>query len=517
MSQKILTKKWLLYIIINQIFQYIYLGNALSWYNQLEILIFYIINIILVNLICFVIEVYNIENKSEIHKVISVYIYITWYFIFQIKNIDNLLIIPLTQLILWWICIDYMFQSYKDKKINGLKMTLYIMFIGLIYCRLVDYKVFLILYQALLIVLFFFPVLIILLKRRMLNKYGLNIKKKIQALILFSVVLLFEIFIGANHSLFYWQNIDYDLYVITIVLYLSLNIIKDLNLTFHNAKALMYEAGTVARVVLLVVAVIFCYMIGRKHFVNLTVWCFFTFCISIQIHMMCNIERKYRFMTREDITDLQYFEQSINWGIRELQKVHEKEKVFAEFLHDELLQDIIYLKNRLDVPGGKYIETKDVEIIRNLISTVRDTMNSYSPLIIKSISLKENYKNLIKLIQERYKDKDIIVDFYCDKDFFLESPYDILFYRIIRELLNNAFKHANTELIEIHLYLDERSNVILCVKNDGYEGEGEISIGWGTNSLKQDIENIGGTIIISEHSFGVISIVVDVPLLKGSV
>lgn len=110
------------------------------------------------------------------------------------------------------------------------------------------------------------------------------------------------------------------------------------------------------------------------------------------------------------------------------------------------------------------LSTDDKQFILSLINKIRNTVDSYSPLIIKSISLKENYKNLIKSMQQRYSKNDIIIDFYCDKDFFLEKPYDILIYRIMKELLNNAFKHSNAELIELRLYLNKRSDIVLSIK-----------------------------------------------------
>lgn len=305
MKQRYTVKKWLLYIVINQLIQFIYLGYALFWFNHIAILMFYILNVVLINSFCFIIEVYNIENRYDIHRVIGVCIYITWYFIFEINNVDRLLVLPLTQLIVWWVSIDYIFQGYKDRKIGLLKMFLYISFGGVIYSWLVSYKIFLIFYQAMIILLLVFPILIVALKKSMLNKYGLKIKKKINVLVILSSILLVEVLVGANNSVFYLWNIDYDLYIVTIILFLMYIVVKNLRISLTSFKILMYEAAIILRVILLILALLIGIIIVKKHENILILVCIFAFLISLQIHVICNIEKKYRFSEQTDISNFE--------------------------------------------------------------------------------------------------------------------------------------------------------------------------------------------------------------------
>lgn len=62
------------------------------------------------------------------------------------------------------------------------------------------------------------PVLIVPLKKNMLNKYGIHIKNKIKVLIVLSCTLLVEVLVCANKSIFYLRDIDYDLYIITMLM-----------------------------------------------------------------------------------------------------------------------------------------------------------------------------------------------------------------------------------------------------------------------------------------------------------
>lgn len=145
MSNKLLTKNWLVYIIINQIIQFTYLLDAFFWYDHILILYFYIIAISLLNSFCYVVEIYNLENNKEVHKVILSCLYTTWFLIFE-TNFENLLFIPLTQLVVIWIFVNYIFCGYQDKKIKILKISIYIFFLCTIYTWLINYSVFLVLY-----------------------------------------------------------------------------------------------------------------------------------------------------------------------------------------------------------------------------------------------------------------------------------------------------------------------------------------------------------------------------------
>lgn len=509
MSNKLLTKNWLVYIIINQIIQFTYLLDAFFWYDHILILYFYIIAISLLNSFCYVVEIYNLENNKEVHKVILSCLYTTWFLIFE-TNFENLLFIPLTQLVVIWIFVNYIFCGYQDKKIKILKISIYIFFLCTIYTWLINYSVFLVLYQALMVLMLIVPVLIVPLKKNMLNKYGIHIKNKIKVLIVLSCTLLVEVLVCANKSIFYLRDIDYDLYIITMLMFLLYIAVRDLKFSIGSFKNLLFEVGIIFRIVFWAITLLFCFIFfNREYMAICSIVCILFFLISLQIHILCNLEKKYHYLDYELLYDSSYFD----WYIKQLQKVQEHDKLFAEFLHDEILQDIIYLKNRITINQEKMLSTDDNQFILSLINKIRNTVDSYSPLIIKSISLKENYKNLIKSMQQRYSKNDIIIDFYCDKDFFLEKPYDILIYRIMKELLNNAFKHSNAELIELRLYLNKRSDIVLSIKNDGCEKGAEYKIGWGTNSLEEDVRNIGGKIVLNQYANGIVLIIVEIPLL----
>lgn len=166
----------------------------------------------------------------------------------------------------------------------------------------------------------------------------------------------------------------------------------------------------------------------------------------------------------------------------------EESKEFSDFLHDEILQDVLNIKRYME---KEYKE----ELVDNLITKIREGMDFYSPHIFPKISLKDNYKFLIKNIGERYKSKKIVVDFYCDDNIFLSNPYDIFIYKCIRECLNNIYKHTESIFVCIDLRIEDQK-ILLIIENDegdfNTENLSNTNIGRGWSYIIASVDKLGG-------------------------
>lgn len=138
-------------------------------------------------------------------------------------------------------------------------------------------------------------------------------------------------------------------------------------------------------------------------------------------------------------------------------------KEIADYFHDDVLQDIIFLKKAID---EKELSGKEIsEGLNELILSIRNKIDGLAPIIIPSQSLYENIYSSIKQISNRYKDKALLVDFFCDKEIYLENPYDIIAIKIIKELLNNIYKHTSSNFAEISIIF-KNDKLIIISKND---------------------------------------------------
>lgn len=78
-----------------------------------------------------------------------------------------------------------------------------------------------------------------------------------------------------------------------------------------------------------------------------------------------------------------------------------------------------------------------LDTLTELNASIRFQMQTYHPNLVKSLTLKENIQNLLDSMEENHS-ANICLD--CDKDVFLVEPYNVLIYRMIKELVTNALK-----------------------------------------------------------------------------
>ncbi|QUO32821.1 hypothetical protein KFE17_03450 [Faecalicatena sp. Marseille-Q4148] len=141
---------------------------------------------------------------------------------------------------------------------------------------------------------------------------------------------------------------------------------------------------------------------------------------------------------------------------------------FSRVLHNDVLQDIGGAKNLLSLRSPDIDETK--RILSDLELRVRNIMNFYSSNIFSGYSSWEHIEYMLAAIKKLYPQKDILVDFTIDgearialkKSDSLEQAM-----QIIKELVNNVYKHAAATFIHLEIVLNEESKLVITCQNDG--------------------------------------------------
>ncbi len=141
---------------------------------------------------------------------------------------------------------------------------------------------------------------------------------------------------------------------------------------------------------------------------------------------------------------------------------------FSRVLHNDVLQDIGGAKNLLSLRSPDIDETK--RILSDLELRVRNIMNFYSSNIFSGYSSWEHIEYMLAAIKKLYPKKDILVDFTIDgearialkKGDSLEQAM-----QIIKELVNNVYKHAAATFIHLEIVLNEESKLVITCQNDG--------------------------------------------------
>ncbi len=207
-------------------------------------------------------------------------------------------------------------------------------------------------------------------------------------------------------------------------------------------------------------------------------------------------------------------------SLRQLQQEELLKTEFSNFLHDDVLQDLLSIKNMMTKAHRSDIQDIIIETLDNLNTHIREQMQDYHPVILKNLTVKENYQNLMEAISQSFPQRDIVVSFDCSDTLFLVEPYHVLIYRLLKELLTNVFKHSQGN--RAWVMLTQESGIIeLCVSDDGNATPDRLLVidkakHKGITSITEQINHMGGSITISEHLPHGICIQIKLPM-KGDV
>lgn len=207
-------------------------------------------------------------------------------------------------------------------------------------------------------------------------------------------------------------------------------------------------------------------------------------------------------------------------ALRHLQQEEQLKTEFANFLHDDMLQDLLSVKNMMTRAYRPEIQDLIIETLDNLNTRIREQMQDYHPVILKNMTVKENYQNLIEAVSQSFPRRNIMVSFECSDTLFLVEPYHVLLYRMLKELLTNVFKHSDGDRAWVRLTM--QNNVIgLCVSDDGTADPGCLTLAdrtkhKGIASIMEQVSSMEGTMTISENVPHGICIQITIPM-KGDV
>lgn len=188
----------------------------------------------------------------------------------------------------------------------------------------------------------------------------------------------------------------------------------------------------------------------------------------------------------------------------------EKErKRFAKELHDglgPLLSTIKLYINELDAAEIDQKEKKEYinysnELIDEAVASTRNISNNITPNIISSYGLVKSLESFCNKIN---KAQQLEVSF---KTINIDSKFDetieLIFYRIVTELINNTIKHASASHINIILEL-LNNKLILTYRDDGIgfnlrEVLEDDKSGMGLKNIISRINSINGSYFFDEN------------------
>lgn len=199
-------------------------------------------------------------------------------------------------------------------------------------------------------------------------------------------------------------------------------------------------------------------------------------------------------------------------GFFQIKKEEELKNKFSNYLHDDILQDLLAVRNLIGRAENPEIKQLIISVIDQLNQSIREEMHEYHPILLKHLTMRDNIENLIEHIGLNFPNHHCGVTIVCDNKTFLVEPYDIIIYRMMRELIRNIFKHS--EATSAVVSLTQKYGEISLVVSDNGRGMTESNFGGGLSSITEQVEMLGGMIHIQSCIHTGTSIQINLPM-KG--
>lgn len=206
--------------------------------------------------------------------------------------------------------------------------------------------------------------------------------------------------------------------------------------------------------------------------------------------------------------------------LKQLQREEQLNLEFANFLHDDILQDLLSIKNMMKKADHPDIQKIITETLDNMNTYIREQMQDYRPAMLSKLTVKKNYQNLLAYISQSFPHRNIRITFECPDSLFLAAPYDIFVYRLLKELVTNIYKHSAGEKAWITLTQDN-GVIALCVRDNGTAdadtlSPADLSKHRGLALVTERVNNMDGSIKIANNFPHGICIQITLPM-KGDV
>ena len=205
-------------------------------------------------------------------------------------------------------------------------------------------------------------------------------------------------------------------------------------------------------------------------------------------------------------------------ALAQLQQEEQINLEFSNFLHDNILQDLLSIKNMMYKSAKPDIQKIITETLDSMNTYIREQMQNYHPVLLSKLTIKENYQNLLAYIAQSFPERHISIVFDCPASLFLVPPYDIFIYRLLKELVTNVYKHSTGEKAWITLTQDN-GMIVLCVKDNGNADANSLTYADSSKhrglALSTDrVHSMDGTISITPNLPHGICVCINLPM-KG--
>jgi len=204
------------------------------------------------------------------------------------------------------------------------------------------------------------------------------------------------------------------------------------------------------------------------------------------------------------------------------QLLEQEHKQMASDLHDTLLQDLLFARQRVlslrnsvhSTPALDHQLADLAEYLQIINLGARDTIFQIYPHLLKETGFAMTVSNLVET-ERSHSEADIILSIEHADEWNKLSFDDLLqIFRIIQELLSNARKHAHAKQIKLHFTLFKGKYFIITYTDDGVgiaNYDQFQKTGW--SGIQHRLQSIFANIVIDSTKQSGLSLKITIPKL----
>lgn len=177
---------------------------------------------------------------------------------------------------------------------------------------------------------------------------------------------------------------------------------------------------------------------------------------------------------------------------------NERENI-ALYIHDWIIQDVIYEMKKLETKG-KWIERQEViETLEEVVFYLRELCSDIYPLMIQEIGLKNTLIAMIHQMEKKYP-----VQIICKinvEQIDLSTQKNNFILRSIKELMNNSILHGKAT--DITFTVDKHQNFYVFIVEDNgefLERTKDNGKHFGIDIVKEKLKLLGGSLVIEKEN-----------------
>ena len=178
--------------------------------------------------------------------------------------------------------------------------------------------------------------------------------------------------------------------------------------------------------------------------------------LFINVQRLQKVENEFK-STQHSNSLIDYFNSYL------LNELETERKNLSVFLHDDILQNLILLLKKLqELPNT--VDVQEFErYLLYYINEIREMCNNLHPVLVEDLGLEISLKSLVKKTSTNH---DILVNLnYNTSQKIIPNSLSIHVFRIIKELINNAIKHASATEINVYVEVDNNNLIIKIIDN----------------------------------------------------